>query len=78
MEIKEFANRENYSSEDILSIISLVGKSGDVIIVKNDGIREVNQYSVIIISSKDPEKSFRCDNDSLNKAMKTVLQQYIG
>jgi hypothetical protein len=77
MEIKEFTNKEVFSAEDILNIISLVGKNKDIIMVKNDGIRDTNQYTVVIISSVDPEKSFRCDDSSLQNAMKTVLQKYL-
>lgn len=77
MELTEFVNRERLWPEDILDIISAVGRNKDVIIVKNDGIRDDNQYTVIIISSKNPEISFRCDNNSLQVAIKEVLNKYI-
>lgn len=75
--MKELANKENLSSDDVLNIISWVGNNKDVIIVKNDGVREDDQYTVIIIPSKYPEKSFRCDNKSLQTAIKKVFREYI-
>ena len=77
MELTELVSREKLSPEDILDIISAVGRNKDVIIVKNDGIRNDNQYTVIIISSKNPEISFRCDHSSLEVAIKEVLYKYI-
>ncbi|THU32399.1 hypothetical protein FAM09_26770 [Niastella caeni] len=77
MRIKDFSIKDTLTATDILDIIKLVGKNKDLIIVKNDGIRENDQYSVIIISSNNPEKSFRCDNDSLQEAMKNVLKEYV-
>jgi len=77
MEIKELINKQNLSPEDILNLISFVGENKDIIIVKNDGIRDSNQYSVIIISSKNSEKSFRCDHSLLQEAIKKVLSEYI-
>lgn len=77
MRINELINKTDLSSGDIIEAISIVGENRDIIIVKNDGIRDDNRYSVIIISSKKPEQSFRCDHNSLEVAMKKVLQEYI-
>lgn len=76
--MKELINKEFLSSDDILNIVSSVGKNKDVIIIKNDGIRNDNQYTVIIIPSKFPEKSFRCDSSFLQEAVKKVLKEYIA
>ncbi len=74
----ELVNKDNLTSDDILNIITVVGRKKDVIIVKNDGVRNHEQYTVIIISSKHPDKSFRCDNDSLQIAIKEVLKEYVA
>lgn len=78
MKISEIISKNSISAEDILTAITEVGKNGDVIIVKNDGIRESSQYSVIILLSKKPDKSFRHDDSSLEKAMKKVLADYLN
>lgn len=77
MKLSELIIKEILSADDILSIIRQVGENKDVILVKNDGIREENQYTVVIILSKKKDKSFRCDDGSLTKAMKIVLKEYV-
>ena len=77
MELKDFANKESFSPEDILEIISLVGKNKDVVLIKNDGVRADKQYTVFIVPSNNPEKSIRCDDNSLQEALKYVLRLYV-
>ncbi|ASZ11253.1 hypothetical protein KTO58_18925 [Chitinophaga pendula] len=77
MKLSELINKEILSAGDILSIIQQVGENKDAILVKNDRIREENQYTVVIILSRKMEKSFRCDDGSLAKAMKIVLKEYV-
>lgn len=78
MKILELVSKEKLAAQDILEVISVVGENKDIIIVKNDGIRDENQYSVIIIASGNPEKSFRFDSNLLQDAMKKALQAYVN
>ena len=78
MKILELVNKESYSANDVLSIIDEIGRNKDIIIVKHDGIRDVDPYSAIVITSKSPSNSFRCDSSSLEGALRNVLNQYIN
>jgi hypothetical protein len=76
--MKELATKEFLSAEDILYIISAVGANQDVMIIKNDGIRQDKHYTVMIIPSRFAGNMFRCDSNCLQEAIQKVLKQYIA
>ena len=68
---------EEFTSEQILDVFLKVGQEGDVIMLKNDGIREINSFSVIIISSRGLFESIRFDGGNLSEVVKIALSRYI-
>ena len=68
---------EELTSEQILDVFLKVGQEGDVIILKNDGIREINTFSIIIIYSNSMFESIRIDGDNLSEVVKIALSRYI-
>ena len=64
------------TSELMLDIFFSVGQRGDIIILKNDGIRESKKFSVIITSGKEAFESIRKDGDDLSEILKEVLTKY--
>ena len=68
---------DELTSEQILDVFLKVGQEGDVIILKNDGIREINTFSIIIISSKGLFESIRIDGGNLSEVLKIAVSRYI-
>jgi len=54
-----------------------IGERRDIVIIKNDGVREQNQFTVVISSPKERFPSIRCDDSALSHAMKKALIKYI-
>lgn len=68
---------QRLTGEQIIDIITEIGRSGDIIIVKNDGLRVINNYTVIITSANNKFDSIRCDSDDLSDAIKNALEKYL-
>lgn len=62
------------SPDQIMSIFEYVGQKGDVIVLKNDGLREHNKYTVVIIGKGEP---IRHDNNTLSSVLIECLKEYI-
>jgi len=74
-EIKELINsNEEFSDSQILAVFNIIGQTGDVIILKNDGLRDNNKFTVVISHSGE---SIRYDDSNLSNAVKKALQDYV-
>lgn len=67
---------QEFSANQIIEALEKVGKRGDVIIIKNDGLRSSDNYTVVISSSSNKFDSIRYDASSLNNAIKKALKDY--
>ena len=66
------------TNDQIIDIFSDIGASGDIIIIKNDGLRSTNNYTVVISSSHNKFESIRYDSGSLSDAVKKALKGYVA
>ncbi len=66
-----------FTSEQMFEIFMEVGKLGDVIIYKNDGLREKNHFTVIIIPGDDKFERIRFDATELHMAVRLSLTEYL-
>jgi hypothetical protein len=77
-EIQNFLIETNeFTGNQIIDALSIVGKNGDIMLIKNDGVRSANNYTVVISSGDNKFDSIRYDSSSLNEAMKKALKDYI-
>lgn len=75
--INEILKKENPSIEDLIKCFEIVKENGDIAVIKFDGERLENQYTVFIsfpIIKK--REMIRSDESNLTKAMFKVLKEY--
>ena len=76
-EIKMILKNEQSSLEELLLCFEQVKNSGDVAVIKFDGERKENQYTVFISFSFDKGRSMiRADGDNLREVLVKVLNDY--
>ena len=74
--LQELINEPNLLTGDqIFEVIELIGNNGDIIIIKNDGLRIEDKFTVVITFQG---KSVRSDRDNLNDALIECLKQYLS
>jgi len=64
------------TADQIFDIFEKVGKRGDVIIIKNDGLRPSDNFTVVISSSSNKFDSIRYDANSISNAIRLALKNY--
>ncbi|KUY30389.1 hypothetical protein ATB96_01730 [Elizabethkingia ursingii] len=70
---------ENPSMTDLIDCLDLVRKNGDVVVVKFDGEREQDFYTLFITFSLTKNKSMiRIDHSNLRDAILELLKRYIN
>ena len=70
---------ENPSMTDLIDCLDLVRKNGDVVVVKFDGEREQDFYTLFITFSQTKNKSMiRIDHSNLRDAILELLKRYIN
>ena len=74
-ELRRFLDSEDdFSNDQILEIFNLVGENGDVILIKNDGIRDTRKFTVVITYSGE---SIRYDDETISDALKKAVKKYL-
>ena len=77
-EIKILVDQDQQLTGDqIINIIAEIGRAGDIIIVKNDGLRLADNYTVVITSGTNKFDSIRYDSNDLDIALKNALRRYL-
>ena len=75
-QLKKFLESYNeLSNGEILEVFNLIGKNGDVILLKNDGLRDTNKFTVVIMRFGE---SIRYDDETLSDALKRALDEYVN
>ncbi len=75
-QLKKFLESYNeLSNGEILEVFNLIGKNGDVILLKNDGLRDTNKFTVVIMRFGE---SIRYDDETLSDALKKALDEYVN
>ena len=64
------------NDSQILQAFNQVAANGDIIIFKNDGLRENNKITVVITSPSEKFSSIRYDDVSLSAALSKALKRY--
>lgn len=74
-ELREIIN--NVSSVNINDIFHLFKKSDDILILKYDGERGENIYTIILIGNNGRFDTIRYEGDDLDEGLRTVLLVYL-
>jgi hypothetical protein len=69
-------NGISLSNDQIIEAFQMIGSRGDIVIIKNDGLRSENKYTVVISSPSEKFASIRLDAESLEKAFSNCLNKY--
>lgn len=64
------------TNDEILQVFHEVGAQGDVILFKNDGLRETRRFTVVIMSPAGNFDSIRFDDITLTEALSGCLKRY--
>jgi len=76
--IKEIIEKDNSTLEELINCFELVKENGDIAIIKFDGERKENVYTVFISFPPIKEREMiRADESNLRKALLKVLAVYI-
>lgn len=76
--ISETLKKQTHSIEELINCFEYVKKNGDIAVIKFDGERNENEYTVFIsfpVSKK--REMIRSDESDLKKALVEVLTKYI-
>jgi hypothetical protein len=64
------------TNDQIIQVLNDIGEQGDIILLKNDGIRLENKYTVVIISGTEKFNSIRLDGAHLSQTLSACLRSY--
>ncbi|GLB49273.1 hypothetical protein [Neptunitalea lumnitzerae] len=79
VEITKILEKQSVSFDDLLACFEQVKENGDVAVIKFDGERVENQYTVFISFPQNENKSMiRADSDDLKDALSNVLKSYVN
>lgn len=78
MTIRETLQHEYATIEELIECFEIVRANGDVAMIKFDGLRERNHYTVLITFSNSQRELVRADTSTLREALIKVLTQYIS
>ena len=77
LEITKILNNKNISLVDLFKCLELVKSNGDVVVIKIDGERNIDQYTVFISFPNKDLAMIRGDSDDLKMTILTVLKKYV-
>lgn len=66
-----------FTPNEVIKALEKVGNRGDIMIIKNDGLRTLDSYTVVISSGNNNFDTIRYDAISLSDAIKKALKDYI-
>ena len=75
--ISEFISQSaELSAGQVINAFLAVGDLGDIILIKNDGLRENHKFTIVIAAAGGAFESIRTDGDNLSEVLKTTLRKY--
>lgn len=75
--IQNLLQNENSSLEKFMECMEKIKEQGNVVVIKLDGERDLNQYTIFISFPNDPSKKMiRADTSTLLNGLKIVLKSY--
>ena len=69
-------NNIELSNDQIMEAFQMIGSAGNIVIIKNDGLRTEKNYTVVIGSPTERFQSIRFDSNSLGMAFLNCLDRY--
>lgn len=75
--IKQILQKDS-NLEELIMCFEQIKKNRDIAIIKFDGEREHNPYTLMITFSNNHRDMLRIDSNNLKEAMKNILNQYIN
>ncbi|MCO4294442.1 hypothetical protein NF867_16390 [Solitalea sp. MAHUQ-68] len=76
--IREVIIKHDPSIEELISCFECIKENGDVVVIKFDGERTLNQYTVFVTFPNDPTREMiRSDDSDLRTAFVKVLRLYL-
>ena len=74
----QFLEKKAIDSKDIMDVFEEIGKNGDRILLKYDGSRGSNPFTVVITVADSSEIHFRSDSSTFENAFESTLHPYIS
>lgn len=78
MTLNEIANLDSISPDLIFQVMDLVSDNGDVIMIKQDGLRTTKKYTAVLSIAKKERGVIRYDGNSFAEVIKLVLKEYVA
>lgn len=75
--IKEIIEKQNPSIEELINCFEKIKLNGEVAVIKFDGERESNEYTVFVSFPKGEREMIRADESDLKIALLKVLTKYV-
>jgi hypothetical protein len=75
--INKVLQGHNPSMEELINCFEEVRKNGDVVVMKFDGERASDQYTIFITFSQKKKDMIRFDGDNLQSTILSVLGEYV-
>lgn len=76
--IKEIIEKKDASYDELIGCFEKVKANGDVAVIKLDGERDKNWYTILILFPGKKREMIRADESDLKKALKKVLTKYLS
>ncbi|MCW4467912.1 hypothetical protein OGH69_02955 [Flavobacterium sp. MFBS3-15] len=77
MDIKRVLDQSSHTIEELIQCFEIVKENGNVAVIKFDGERISNQYTVFISFPSEDRQIIRSDKKTLKEALENVLRAYI-
>jgi hypothetical protein len=75
--IEEIIEKQNPSLEELINCFEKIKSNGEVAVIKFDGERESDEYTVFVSFPKDEREMIRADESDLKCALLKVLTKYV-
>jgi hypothetical protein len=76
--IEDILDSGFHSPEDLISCLEYIKNKGDVCIIKMDGQRLKDKYTLLILFKNENKEMIRVDDDNLISALIEILRLYIS
>lgn len=75
--IKEIIEKQNPTIEELINCFEKIKLKGEVAVIKFDGERESDEYTVFVSFPKGEREMIRADESDLKVALLKVLTKYV-
>lgn len=76
--IKKTIEKQDPSFEELIECFEKIKEIGGVVVIKFDGERDSNSYTVFISFPNNRREMIRVDENDLRNAFLKVLSKYVG